>query len=337
MKRESERIATDSAAQRLLNLAFIFNTATRPLATNEIISDTDLGYGSSNRDSDFKKFARDRQKLAEQGIEIVSSSRGITAENEETYWELDRDQTFAAGGIITVDDAVILAEAIDEYLSGPLTPLKIPLTHVRLKVLELTGATPPHHPEADEYVSDARQAMLDAIWFAFSLHRTLTFSYTNARGEQSRRQLKIYGIFTHAGETYVVGLDSKSGAIRTFRADRMDRALRPGASYEVPPSFDIHEYLLLPLGYGSEESVPATFTFPADRSPADVSAITQGRGTLSRGAEGLWMWEISVRSIDAAASFCLSHARDGMRPARPEHLVSAWNEQIEKAVANHVA
>ena len=54
--------ALDTTAQRLLNLAFVLNVAPRPLRTDEIVADADLGYGSGNRESDLRKFRRDRDR-----------------------------------------------------------------------------------------------------------------------------------------------------------------------------------------------------------------------------------------------------------------------------------
>lgn len=339
MPTKRDRIAEDATAQRLLNLAFIFNTTTRPLTTDEIISDTDLGYGSGNRESDVRKFRRDRQKLAEQGFEIVCADGDGTAENEASSWVLDRARTFATAGIITNDDASILADAIDEYLSASLTPLRAPLMRARAKILELVRADdePGQAAVAPAPRDTAQQTMLDIVWLAFSLRRKLTFSYTNSRGEHSRRAVAVYGIFSHEGATYIVGLDDAAQAVRTFRVDRMDRALRPGARYEIPASFDIHAYLFLPFDFGDGEAVEASFRFPGDFLPENLTPITHGRGALTREEDGSLDWTIAVRDLDAAAALALGHARDGMRPVAPAELVAQWNALIEKAVADHVA
>lgn len=327
-----DRIADDAVAQRLLNLAFIFNTSTRPISTDEIVSDSDLGYGSTNRESEVRKFNRDRKKLSEQGIEIIPAPVELGAENEAALWVLDRENTFAAGGIITPDDAALLAEAIDEYLSGKTSPLRTPLMRVRTKVAEV--ARSPQEPPAAAAPASAHQAMLDTIWLAFSLHRTLSFSYTNARGETSRRSVQIFGIFTHEGATYIVGLDDASHALRTFRTDRMEQALRPGASYRIPDDFDIHEFLFMPFDFGGEEGVDATFSFPAE---SDAHALTHGRGAVSPAPDGSLRWTIRVRNLDAAAAFALEHARDGMRPCAPQALIDAWEAKIREAVETHEA
>ena len=167
--------------------------------------------------------------------------------------------------------------------------------------------------------------------------RELTFSYTNAQGGRSRRVVAIYGIFSHEGSTYIVGLDDKSGSLRTFRVDRMDRALRPGNPYTIPADFDIRDFLFLSFDFGAQDAATASFTFPAEQTEGVIAAITHDRGALSRDEDGTWMWTVDVRSLDGAASFALEHAHDGMRPAAPQELIDRWCSAIDKVVNAHVA
>ena len=69
IKREI-RASFDKTAQRILNLFFVLNSSPEPLTTEQIVLDSDLGYGSGNIDSDKRKFRRDRDKLLERGILI---------------------------------------------------------------------------------------------------------------------------------------------------------------------------------------------------------------------------------------------------------------------------
>ena len=69
---------------------------------------------------------------------------------------------------------------------------------------------------------------------------------------------------------------------------------------------------------------------------AEIDAITHNRGTRSVSASGTTGWQVTVRDLDAAASFALGHASVGMRPASPAELIESWNEQIAKAVKAHV-
>lgn len=333
--------ASDATAQRLLNLMFIFNTTDRPLSTDEIISDSDLGYGSDVRESDIRKFRRDRASLAERGIIIAEVSRAGASENEESLWRLDRDRTFAEFGVITPDDAEALAAAIDEYLAGPATPLVKPLESVRRKTLEIAGgrggspAQDGERTRSNAGPGSAAQAVLDLVWAAFSLRRMLPFSYVNAVGAGSSRTVAIYGIFTHKGVTYITGHDTASNGVRTFRTDRMERVKRPRGTYSIPAGFSINDYLFMPFDFGDGEAVEALFTLPAARGADEVATITRNRGTLTRGADGTWLWAVTVRSLDAAASYALEHARDGMRVSRPRALVQAWTDGIRKAVGAH--
>lgn len=333
---EAQAIAEDASAQRLLNLFFIFNTSTRPLTTDEIVSDTDLGYGSSQRESDVRKFRRDRAKLADQGIRIVEIKPSGASETEESSWRLDREHTFAAGGVITADDAQTLAQAIDEYLDSQPTPLARPLRSVRDKALDLVSIGASQDHARTDATADARSPLLDAIWYAFSARKKFTFAYTNARGGTSKRTVSIYGLFAHDGATYLTGLDDVSGEVRTFRADRIERAWRPKGSYHIPTDFDVREHVFLPFDFG-DERYAAAFTFPVRTTRASARAITRGRGTLASKQDGPLTWTVDVHDTGAAASFALEHAREGLRPVAPVTLVNAWKHAIRRAVEAHGA
>ena len=216
--------AIDETAQRLLNLFFVLNAAPRPLTTDEIIRDSDLGYGSPNRASDLRKFRRDREKLAARGVFVAEVRTPGASETEESSWTIDRTQTFAAGGIVRAGDARQLIGAIDAYLRIPGSPFGTPLHTIRGKAVEalvtLEGMLP-EELEADESEQPrtpagsaranargttssaapdpARAAITDALWTAFSLRRAIPIRYVNAGGTASRRTVCIYGIFSRAG------------------------------------------------------------------------------------------------------------------------------------------
>jgi predicted DNA-binding transcriptional regulator YafY len=66
----------------------------------------------------------------------------------------------------------------------------------------------------------------------------VAITYADRVGRATERVLHPYGIVAHSGRWYVTGSDSSSGAIRTFRLDRISApTLRPG-SFEVPDDFD---------------------------------------------------------------------------------------------------
>ncbi len=341
----------DATAQRLLNLVFVLNAARRPVRTAEIINDPDLGYGSAHRESDLRKFRRDRERLAQHGIIITEVRDAHASQTEESAWEIDRDRTFAAGGIINAHDAALLMDAIDEYTTWHATPLASPLRAVRRAAAEalaaIDGALPaPANPTeaiaaqpssaggSASSPSPSDQRVADALWTAFALGKQVSFTYTDARGGASARTLAIYGLFSHQGVPYVIGLDSASGDIRTFRVDRIDEITGLGTTYRVPDTFDVHDHLFLPFDLADGDPIVASFVFPAARTLPELHAITHRRGDLSCD-DDQWTWRIMVRDLDAAAAYALAHARDGMRPLSPAALVHAWERTIEQVVSAH--
>ena len=97
---QPEGLELNETALRILNLLFILNASSVPLTTEQIVSDSDLGYGSANRASDLKKFKRDREKLAERGIHVVEVREAGAQHNEESSWAIDTASTYAAAGCI---------------------------------------------------------------------------------------------------------------------------------------------------------------------------------------------------------------------------------------------
>lgn len=327
----------DSAAQRILNLLFILYSAPRPLTTEEIVSDSDLGYGSPSRDADMRKFRRDRAKLAAMGVVVQEVHPEGSLETEQSAWTIDRERTFAAGGIISIDDIDLITQAIDNYLAVPGNPLANPLRRLRTKALQARaiaiggtgslagGAVAPHVPA---------NPLLDAVWWAFAERVRLDITYTDAGGSTSTRRVAIYGLFSHDGASYFTGLDDKTGEVRTFRVDRVERAKKTRSTYVIPEDFDIADYVFMPYDFSRRASTPCTFSMPGTLAADEVAAITRGRGVTSQ-EDDRWIWRVDMRDVRAGAAYALGRARDGIKPVAPRELVACWNSLIESAVAMH--
>lgn len=341
--------ATRETAQRLLNLVFIFNAAERPLRTSEILNDMDLGYGSANRESDVRKFRRDRATLAAQGI-VIKEIRAVgTRQTEDSSWALDREQTFAAGGLINTNDAILLINAIDEYLATTNTPLAQPLHIIRQKAAETIGY------ETGELPEDIAQTDVDfpisnhtnthnhvhsvtierALWSAFSLQRAITFDYTNAVGSSSPHTVSIYGFLTREGTSYLIGFDEHHQEIRTFKIERVKQIQKLGAVYTIPKDFSSAAFMWLPFELGQDPCIELICSFPPERTEQELQTLVYNRGTLERTTH-TWLWHITAHSLDEAVRFCLAHTRDGMRPVAPQTFVDAWRNQVRKVLAGHV-
>jgi predicted DNA-binding transcriptional regulator YafY len=69
--------------------------------------------------------------------------------------------------------------------------------------------------------------------------RRVRLSYRSFEGERSRRELSPYGLVVHAGRWYLASYDHGRGALRTFRVDRITRAvIGDAAARAAPADFD---------------------------------------------------------------------------------------------------
>lgn len=327
----SQGSAAINTARRILNLLFIFNTATGPLSTTQIITDSDLGYNGANRDSEFKKFRRDRQRLENLGFVIRESKPEGEKETEESRWALDRAASHVDVANLEANDIDTLICAIDEYLGRADVVFREPLLRARTTLSTLTDA--PSAPAAGE------SKTFEALWGAYSSRKQLTFTYSDAHGNQSKRTVSIYGFFNQQNSCYFVGLDDLSDNVRTFRAERVTKVWSPKKSYEVPVDFDIKPYLFLPLDLGGtgDAVADAVFSFPASSVEDELLRLANGRGALSQQADGSWLWSIEQVDVRAAAKMALGYASRGMRPQEPAALIEQWNEILDTAVRNHAA
>lgn len=326
----------DETALRILSLLFALNASKAPLTTEQILSDSDLGYGSGNRESDRRKFQRDRERLAEHGVIVRAVRDDGMAETEESSWEIDRRRTHAERGSLSPDDAALVLAAIDETFELHAdNPERWPLQRAHLKLQELIGTGTETAAEPDG--GRAYSPVLQPVWDAFMARRPARFTYRSADGTERGREVELYGTFAQGSHSYLVGLDREAGGMRTFRTDRIVRARHAPASagtYVVPAAFDVEDYQFLPFDFSDAEPVDATFTFPARVDAHELELLTRGRGFL-RSETGSWTWEIGVRDLDAAAAFCLGHTNLGMRPTSPAALIESWRSHVKKAVAAH--
>lgn len=327
----------EEAARRLANLVFSLNASRTALTTSQIISDADLGYGSDTRSSDERKFRRDRDKLEELGIFVHEVKAEGESENEESRWEIDRERTHASQAI-EAEDAQAAIAAIDAVLARHETVGRDALRRARLKILESCGFAEPREQD-DPSVANARaDGIAQALWAAFSQHKSIKVRYRNWQGGEKDRVLSIYGFFSQDGSQYVSALDSDSGQERTFRVDRVQRTWVPSGSYAIPMGYDVHDRVFLPSDFADGEPVEAVFSLGSTMDEREAHEITRGRGELAMGdaaGDAGWIWRVPVRDLHAAAGYALSHARLGMRPRSPHALVDAWNDLIEGAVSAH--
>lgn len=68
--------------------------------------------------------------------------------------------------------------------------------------------------------------------------RAVVLDYVDHRGRPSRRTVHPYGIVAHSGRWYLTGADAATGAVRTFRADRVTAVERLSETFTAPTGVD---------------------------------------------------------------------------------------------------
>jgi predicted DNA-binding transcriptional regulator YafY len=105
---------------------------------------------------------------------------------------------------------------------------------------------------------DTIQLLNDAVL----KRRTVRMRYRTGRtGSVATRDLDPYRVWYRSGGLYVVGLDHRSGEIRTFAIDRIHAIDPTDARFEILPDFDFDAYIGASFGVIAEPAVPVRIRF----------------------------------------------------------------------------
>jgi len=128
--------------------------------------------------------------------------------------------------------------------------------------------------------------------------RTVLIAYTAWDGQESQRQLDVYGLVFHSGRWYVTGHDHVRDDVRTFRLDRITSVTQGDGSYAVPADFDATERVVSGIAavrWSHEVSVVLRTTL------ADAGErMHQSAGRLSEHVDGVLL-ETRVEHLDGMA------------------------------------
>jgi predicted DNA-binding transcriptional regulator YafY len=80
--------------------------------------------------------------------------------------------------------------------------------------------------------------ILLAVAGAAIRRQPLAILYTDRNDRVTERVLQPYGVVALEGRWYATGLDSRSGAVRSFRLDRITRVTVQDGQFQVPAGFD---------------------------------------------------------------------------------------------------
>jgi predicted DNA-binding transcriptional regulator YafY len=133
---------------------------------------------------------------------------------------------------------------------------------------------------------------------AAQARRTVVIAYTAWDGQESQREIDVYGLVFHSGRWYVTGHDHGRDAVRTFRLDRIASLTQGAGSYVVPADFDAETQVVSGIAavrWSHEVSVVLRTTLADAGERLPLSA-----GRLSEHADGV-LFEARVERLEGMA------------------------------------
>lgn len=173
-------------------------------------------------------------------------------------------------GLATTDHA-----ATASALAKVSRVLPRPLGRRLESLLSTAQFTAPVRPTAPA-VADTLLALASAA----QAQRTVVIAYTAWDGQESQRELDLYGLVFHAGRWYVTGHDHGRDDVRTFRLDRIAAVRQGEGGYDVPADFDARTQVVSGIAavrWSHEVSVVlrTSLADAVERLPASVGRLSE--------------------------------------------------------------
>ncbi len=278
---------------------------------------------------------RDLDALMFAGFPVVSERR----EGRVYYRFLD---TFRLGDVpFTADEILALAfsedllrtlegtvfhDSICSALRKVRAGLGPELTKYLAQLADSFRVLPGPHKSYAQY-RDTIQTLNDAVLN----RRTLQMRYRTARtGSVATRDLDPYRVWYRSGGLYVVGLDHKSGEVRTFAVDRIRRLEIGDDRFEVPESFDFDSYIGSSFGVIAEQAVRVRIRF----EPSWVTYVEERTWhesqTFEKAPDGRLELRMDVGSTPDLRSWILSFG-SGAEVLEPEELRAEVVRELKEA------
>lgn len=320
------------AAERLVNLALLLASTRQPVTAAQCRA-AGLGYPDDQDDAAFiRMFERDKDALRAAGLVIdVMNSDGVEA------YRLDAEATYARPIQLAPDEVAAIRAVAAALAEDRDFPFQADL----ILALGKLGASTHEGPLATAQVADQSAAgqshYARALAEAVQTRKTVTFGYTNARGESRKRTVDPYGVFFRGGAWYVAGRDRDANEIRTFAVGRIEdldvNPLRPHTpDFERPAGFDVREHERLPFEFG-EHAVTARIRFESDVAWR-AESLARGRGTLTTLPDGSAVWTVEAADLARLAAWLVDEG-PGILPVDPPELVEALGDGLRAVVNAH--
>lgn len=164
---------------------------------------------------------------------------------------------------------------------------------------------------------------------------TLEMRYRTARtGEEATRRIDPYKVWYHLGALYVLGLDHRSGEIRTFSIDRIQAIESTGAAFEMPEDFDFDAYTSSGFGVVADPAVPVRIRFTADWATYIDERQWHASQSTRRMPDGRLELAMEVGATQELANWILSFG-GGAEILAPASLRKEVLDSLKAALAHY--
>ena len=178
-----------------------------------------------------------------------------------------------------------------------------------------------------ETIQTLNEAVLD--------QRTVRMRYrTGATGAESTRELDPYRIWYRGGGLYAVGHDHKSGELRTFAVDRIQRLEATDAHFEVAPDFDFEAYIGGSFGVIAEPATAVRILFEPRWASYVAERTWHPSQQLEQREDGRVLLSMQVGGTAELRTWILSFG-DGAEVLEPEALRLAVLEELRGAIERY--
>jgi len=280
---------------------------------------------------------RDLDALMYAGFPVVSEKR-----DGHVYYRFL--ESFAIGDVpFTPDEILALAfgedllrtlegtvfhDSVQSALGKIRAGLSPELSHFLERLGESFRVLPGPHKRYTDY-RDTIQVLNDAVL----AKRTVRMRYRTGRtGETATRQLDPYRVWYRSGGLYVVGHDHRSGEVRTFAVERIQRISPTDQAFTVRPDFDFDAYVGQAFGVMSEPASKVRIRFSREWATHVEERTWHPSQRLHPGEDGSVELEMEVGGLLELKSWVLSFGA-GAEVLEPEPLREAVRGELAQALA----
>ena len=179
------------------------------------------------------------------------------------------------------------------------------------------------------------RATIRALSDAVLAHRTVRMRYRTGRtGRVAERRLDPYRVWYRSGGLYVIGHDHRSGEVRTFAVDRIERIDATDASFRVPDSFDFDAYTASSFGVVAEPAVRVRIRFDRRWALYVEEHTWHPSQRVARGRDGSLVLDMEVSGGSELRGWILSFGA-GAEVLEPPALRAELAAELDRARARY--